>query len=500
MRRIDYFNDLIKSVYNNLKVDFEHSDDEPTILIGKSGLTDKCKFQNKGSSARYYTRVFDLLKHTFISENSIFVKTASKKIVRFNRETAVANTYQYLLRIGMSENNYTLLDSDGSKKNTILFQILANYILPIIFWGNLPDSENTDIANDDLEILFKEASWNINAWLTTKAFFLTKHQSLRDRDCIIDTDFANICGNELNSQSLGTCNFAVPMQLSDLLDIVPYFQITLTLPLSLLEQSCSYNKLSNNEMREGFYPINQDKLSLSSSSPFKINVESFANRISDEPYPFLPDVIPLDLLSTEVLFLTNLSDEVLDTKYKDIQTKDALCHELQKKAKQCVSRQKPRYYVQKREYYLSVIDYIVSIINKLASIDVHEYLSITNSSLVGLSNTLQSLDLPLEDMWERLQNVKKDKDKCLAIYCATDIAINKFTNSLLFSNKFGTELTFTNVLRRSISSEELYIRAQSIADLIKSSFFDIALEEEIQDCFWNPEKYQHPCNLEQMYQ
>ena len=146
MRRIDYFNDLIKSVYNNLKVDFEHSDDEPTILIGKSGLTDKCKFQNKGSSARYYTRVFDLLKHTFISENSIFVKTASKKIVRFNRETAIANTYQYLLRIGMSENNYTSLDSDGSKKNTILFQILANYILPIIFWGNLPDSENTDIA------------------------------------------------------------------------------------------------------------------------------------------------------------------------------------------------------------------------------------------------------------------------------------------------------------------------------------------------------------------
>lgn len=184
MRRIDYFCNLIKAIYNNSKVEYEESNICPTILLGKSGLTDKCKFQNKGSSARYYTRVCDLLKLTFISDNTIYEKENSKNQYVFTCDTAIENALYYLLELGISEEY--LLSSDEINSGALIFNIVVNYILRVIFWGDLPDSKVQNIANDDIHELFTESIRQANCWLMTRHFFKISEQSLSSYEIIID--------------------------------------------------------------------------------------------------------------------------------------------------------------------------------------------------------------------------------------------------------------------------------------------------------------------------
>ena len=93
---------MIKSIYNNTKVNLQNNDPEITIIIGESGITDKCKFKDKSSTAHYYTRVLDLLAQSFIGKDTIFQSGNSKKTDVFSREKAVDNAFQYLLDLGMS--------------------------------------------------------------------------------------------------------------------------------------------------------------------------------------------------------------------------------------------------------------------------------------------------------------------------------------------------------------------------------------------------------------
>ena len=95
-----------------------------------------------------------------------------------------------MLDLGISEEY--LPSSDQLNSGALIFNIVVNYILRVIFWGNLPDSQSQSIANDDISVQFNETILEVNRWLMTRFYLNSSEQSLSSYDVIVDTEYSRL--------------------------------------------------------------------------------------------------------------------------------------------------------------------------------------------------------------------------------------------------------------------------------------------------------------------
>ena len=135
-----------------------------------------------------------------------------------------------------------------------------------------------------------------------------------------------------------------------------------------------------------------------------------------------------------------------------------------------------------------------------SSLPIHEFLTIETPSIDTFASLFMRFNLPFEKLWQDLSTLKNDYDRCFVLYCAADNLINNYSNILISKNVNGSELKITDALKKTLSIEELSIRADHIGDLLNSTFFVEAITEEEKEIILNPDRYKQPKSPSECYQ
>lgn len=471
-----YLNNLCNALYGRVKVNYVKQDKE-VFIVAKSGIADMCKFRTSISMAGYRKKMETLLWYTFKGKHTHFqIQQKNRKV--YTRDLIIQNAVKYFSSIGGikddDKNNngidITQYEKVGLPTANLLYLGLSEFILEAIF-GNQNEDDESDYANENIKKSFEQCLTNFKWELNRLVLFRQNTALLENQELYFDTKFSNVHNFTKQKKipdSLGNCNYAIPLTLTETFTLPSVYKININIPVGPRSAPPLSNEEKLKRLVSQYIPISVENQIISTNEIFYTNlsVPSYQEQVEY----CLSDISLIE--DRKFYFITRIDKSILEALYDSPQSHEDLHKKLLQRAKEQIRKQNSEYKNIEDQWAMCILNYVDDVLCRFESlIRYSEYVQGDVPDEQTGINMLNIFGIKYHELFEKLIEYNNSLEQWNVVYICFDNAISSFAHSL------QSPIT-TSFLRENTSRNALKEHKKRTRDIISSTYVESAIKKQ----------------------